>query len=134
MKALSLWQPWASLVAWEEKTYETRHWSTKYRGLLAIHAAKRPVTEATLGTINRNFIDRAMQAHHATFPVGAVLCIVRLVDVVPAHIIYPDIEDKERAFGNYSSGRYAWSLELIECFDKPIPAIGRQGLFNWERE
>jgi activating signal cointegrator 1 len=41
MKALSLWQPWASLVALGIKTIETRSWETKYRGPLAIHAAKK---------------------------------------------------------------------------------------------
>lgn len=41
MKALTLWQPWASLVALGIKTIETRSWSTQYRGPLAIHAAKR---------------------------------------------------------------------------------------------
>lgn len=41
MKALSLHQPWASLVALGVKTIETRSWSTSYRGPLAIHAAKR---------------------------------------------------------------------------------------------
>ncbi len=40
IKAISLWQPWASLVAAHVKRHETRHWSTEYRGLLAIHAAK----------------------------------------------------------------------------------------------
>jgi hypothetical protein len=41
MKALSLWQPWASLVVAGTKHWETRSWSTDYRGLLAIHATKR---------------------------------------------------------------------------------------------
>ena len=27
MKAISLWQPWASLIAAGVKPYETRHWS-----------------------------------------------------------------------------------------------------------
>jgi len=33
IKALTLWQPWASLMALEEKKIETRSWSTKYQGL-----------------------------------------------------------------------------------------------------
>ena len=41
MKALSLWQPWASLIAAGVKKVETRHWPTAYRGPIAIHAAKR---------------------------------------------------------------------------------------------
>lgn len=40
MKCLSLWQPWASFIAWELKPTETRAWYTSYRGPVAIHAAK----------------------------------------------------------------------------------------------
>lgn len=41
MKALSLWQPWASLIVNGSKSVETRSWSTSYRGPLLIHAAKQ---------------------------------------------------------------------------------------------
>ena len=41
MLALSLWQPWASAIAVGAKVFETRHWATERRGLIAIHAAKR---------------------------------------------------------------------------------------------
>jgi len=40
MKAITLTQPWATLVAIGAKQIETRPWSTSYRGQLAIHAAK----------------------------------------------------------------------------------------------
>lgn len=39
MKAITIWQPWASLLAHRVKTYETRSWATAYRGPIAIHAA-----------------------------------------------------------------------------------------------
>lgn len=39
MKAITIWQPWASLIACGAKRYETRSWPTKYRGPIAIHAA-----------------------------------------------------------------------------------------------
>lgn len=41
MKAISLWQPWASLVAFGEKKVETRCWTTKYRGSIAIASTKQ---------------------------------------------------------------------------------------------
>lgn len=41
MKALSLWNPWASLMAVVAKKIETRSWPTSYRGATAIHAAKK---------------------------------------------------------------------------------------------
>lgn len=40
MRAISLWEPWASLIRTGAKTFETRSWETKYRGLLLICAAK----------------------------------------------------------------------------------------------
>lgn len=36
MKALTIWQPWASLIARGVKQYETRSWPTKYRGPIAM--------------------------------------------------------------------------------------------------
>ena len=35
MRALSLTQPWASLMAWDEKRYETRDWPARERGWIA---------------------------------------------------------------------------------------------------
>ena len=46
MRILTLWQPWASLVALGLKQNETRSWFTRYRGPIAIHAAKRPFVSA----------------------------------------------------------------------------------------
>lgn len=40
MKAITLTQPWATLIAIGAKKIETRSWGTSYRGPLAIHAAK----------------------------------------------------------------------------------------------
>lgn len=40
MKAITIRQPWAGLIAVGEKVYETRSWPTKYRGPIAIHAGK----------------------------------------------------------------------------------------------
>ena len=41
MKALTIMQPWASLIACGAKTIETRSWPTKYRGPIAIHAGMK---------------------------------------------------------------------------------------------
>lgn len=40
MKALSLKQPWAELVASGKKTIEIRKWNTHFRGEFLIHASK----------------------------------------------------------------------------------------------
>lgn len=41
IRCLSLWQPHAQAIALGLKPYETRGWSTSYRGPLAIHSAKK---------------------------------------------------------------------------------------------
>ncbi len=41
IKAISLHQPWASLIAMGLKKFETRSWLTNYRGKLVICAAKK---------------------------------------------------------------------------------------------
>ena len=48
MRAVSLWQPWASLIADGRKKVETRHWPMHYRGPLAIHATQRVEKEGTI--------------------------------------------------------------------------------------
>lgn len=139
MKALTLWQPWASLIALGLKQYETRSWSTSYRGLLAIHAARRPMRVLDLTDEIRGALE-SRGATWETIPVGAVLCVVRLVDVMPTeHVVAlaeqdPRIRDQELAFGNYGPDRFAWQLELIRVAPEPIPARGAQGLWTWQYE
>ncbi|QDS35395.1 ASCH domain-containing protein [Brevibacillus brevis] len=41
MKAITIHQPFPTLIALGEKQFETRGWSTKYRGQIEIHAAKK---------------------------------------------------------------------------------------------
>ena len=56
IKAISLWQPWASLIALGGKKIETRSWPTKYRGPLAIHASKnQPPYAQTLADVDKTF-------------------------------------------------------------------------------
>lgn len=44
MKVLTVWQPWAQLLAAGHKHNETRSWRTSYRGEILIHAAiKDPI-------------------------------------------------------------------------------------------
>lgn len=142
MKALSLWQPWASLVAMNEKRVETRDWATKHRGLLAIHAtAKMPPfwlgasrhTEAfrleladVLGVRLSGDISAAKK-----LPLGAVLCVVNLVDIRETREVREILCERERIFGNYDDGRYAWFLELVEVFETPITVKGNRMLWNW---
>ena len=141
MKALSLTQPWASLVALGHKQIETRSWSTKYRGLLAIHAAKGfPATARQVAYHEEPFRTVLSEAHliptqrtgmvPENLPRGAIIAVAELVDVRPTEELAEQITAHERAFGDYSPGRYAWLLCNIRALPEPISARGQLGLFD----
>lgn len=118
MKALTLYQPWASLIADGRKTVETRSWSTQYRGELAIHAG---------ATVNVDAC-KLFGYDSTQIPRGAIVCIVDLVDCVqfPSQLVKPD------PYGDYTPGRFGWLLASIRTFRQPIPVKGVMGLWNWE--
>ena len=141
IKAVSLWQPWASLIAVGAKKYETRSWPTRYRGLLAIHAAKRWTADEHTEFIRfthlwPELLPKLTNAIWADkpLPLGAVLCVCKLVTVVSTEAVRGNLTYQEYKFGNFNPGRFAWQMEVIEVFNKPIPARGEQGLFNWNWE
>ena len=121
MKALSLWQPWASAILLGHKRIETRHWSTRYRGPLLIHAAKK---------WDRDLRETAeIGGLPADLPLGALICTAMLVDIRPTEQL-AGISADERWWGNYGPGRFGWLLEDVEPLPAPIPYKGLQGLFD----
>ena len=124
MKALTLTQPWATLVATGAKQIETRSWSTRYRGPLYIHAAKGFPTYA------KDFA-REVYGNPAVvpyIPLGAIVGRVYLLDVVHVEDLLA-LSIQEAKYGDYSPGRFAWILTNIEQLE-PIPCRGALGL--WE--
>jgi hypothetical protein len=128
MKALTLHQPWASLIAYELKTIETRSWTTSYRGPIAIHAgAKRAHPEDAIWKYS-NKMDLPQMAVVATAYLDAVLPMEQLAEVESA------LQWRISAnlpFGDFRAGRYAWWLTEIVPIT-PIPARGHHGLWEWE--
>lgn len=131
LSAITLWQPWASLIAFGQKKIETRSWKTPHRGPLLIHAAKR-FTGEQRAFCSRKPIKSALRGiKPADLPLGAALCIVDLLDVSPTDD-FP-VEDPERSFGDYAPGRYAWTLGNLRPLLEPVPMTGRQSLWTTKR-
>lgn len=140
MKALTIIQPWASLIAWGEKKYETRHWkptSMKKGDLLTIHAGKQFGKEELAYCNGERF--RSVLLQHGisivtrdNMPRGAVIAIAELVAVFRTEDIVRTLSMQERAFGNYGPRRYAWELKIICKLPEPISCAGEQSLWNWE--
>ena len=128
MRCISLWQPWASAVALGLKTIETRHWSTRYSGPLAIHAAKRWTADVREDAAT---LAAAYDARLATPPLGVIVAVARLVRCEQTErILARGISPMEEDFGNYGPGRFGWILDDVRAFATPIPFRGAQGLFD----
>ena len=143
MKAITLWQPWASLVAIGAKRFETRSWATTYRGPLAIHAAKKPMSSILpmIATLERKVMELSFVFSPGVFhgfdslPLGCIVATCELADCLPVEDVYHELYDmrNEEHFGDFSAGRFAWRLNGVVLLDKPIPARGAQRLWEWEK-
>lgn len=144
MQAITLTQPWATLVAIGAKTIESRSWATRYRGPLAIHAGKGfpkwarelACTDPFIGHLRQNqagqfYVNDVLDS----LPLGAIVATCHLVDCwrttdVRLHDI---LTDQEGMFGDYRDDRWAWILGDIVALPEPVPAKGALGLWEWRQ-
>lgn len=155
MKAISLWQPWASAIAVGAKRVETRSWGTIYRGPLAIHAAKRCIRDEMIrvhcswtwcGVLRPLGVWMGGKEQlEEVLPFGAVVAVADLVACRRTNSFTVDELDvqrlpegetldiyswNERMMGDFSPGRFGWVLENVRPLAKPVPYRGAQGLFD----
>lgn len=145
LRAISLWQPWASAIAAGSKTYETRSWRfpKAYAGqFVAIHASRRWQREER--EFAAEFKGHGIGlGYEGQPPLGALVAVGRLVECLPTEALYgpdaanPAIPDRraweEYMLGNHGPGRFAWKFADVVRLD-PIPCIGRQGFWALEQE
>jgi hypothetical protein len=130
MRALSLYQPWASLLVYGYKRIETRSWSTTYRGILLIHASQ---TKRWMPDFPRLLHSAGLPDAMTDLPTpfGAVLGSVEVVDCRKSEeFSESDVGTQEMALGHFSPGRYGWVLRNPVVFTTPIPCKGMLRL--WE--
>jgi hypothetical protein len=103
MKALSVKQPWANMIAKGEKTIETRPWSTDYRGEILIVSSRDPDIP----------------------PAGYALAVATLVDCRPMSVLdEPDAQCRK-----YPKA-VSWVLENVQRIKKPFQVQGQLGVFE----
>lgn len=145
--AITLTQPWASLVAVGAKHLETRGWyprALRPGCRIAIHAAKGWTAEDRWLCTQEPFVSALRTAYRAGYfpfmdkPDSRLLprgCVVALARYVRAHstttgelVFQLMLSDQERAFGNYAPGRWAWLLEDVRAIE-PITVPGHLGIW-----
>ena len=130
MKALTLTQPWATLVVEGAKEWETRSWRTSFRGPLAIHAAKGFPRWAIEICFEEPFASTLLGLGYPTpgdLPTAAIIGAVWMNGCIRTGQV--SVSEPEKSFGDFGIGRYMWQLGTPYKVD-PIPYKGALGLFN----
>ena len=132
--AISVWQPWASMIAAGMKPFEIRSWHPPVKFMyrpIAIHAAMKPETKSVIrGLLDAYQNTAAMPvieaALRAELPRGEVLCTVAINSVIPSDEAVDPLTRK-----HFQPGGFAWQFDIVELFPNPVPARGMQGFWKW---
>ncbi len=151
MRALTIWQPWASLIAIEAKPYEFRSWAAPkaIQGQrIAIHAGARPVRKAEVADlilrlksvepwttglrreIALEFLER-VHASPAVLPLSAVVCTAVLGQPVRASEIVHEFDGAVNDSDREEHANFAWPMRDVQPLLPPIDARGAQGFWEW---
>lgn len=135
MKALTISQPFAELIAKGEKWVENRYWGTTYRGPLAIHAGS--------GTQYMTWKELQIGGHTT----GAIIAVAELVacqqlNVLRAMSVLRATRLDSR-FGPYSvadvlnhehtEGPWVWVLANVRRIE-PVRCPGQRSLWDWQEQ
>lgn len=121
MKALTIKEPWASLIVQGFKKYEFRSWKTNYRGKVLIHAG-----------LSKENIEK-YKDYNLDISSGEIIgeaCITECI------LVDEKLDKKLRkidknVYGNNHIGLYAFKLENVKKYNKKIKAKGKLGLWNY---
>lgn len=157
MRALTIWQPWASLIMVGAKPYEFRPKSyfayinpPAIGETTVIHAGARPIkptevedllkrlddddnSTGLVAAIARQVLERCRAAaKYQALPLGCGLGTAMIGKPRNAGTIFRgDIADSDRAADDRKAYSWAWPFTDIHPFDAPIPMRGAQGFWNW---
>ena len=129
MKAITIKQPYATLIAEGLKEYEFRTWKTKYRGDILIHAGKGVDKDAM----------KRFEHLNLEYPSGCIIAKATLADCV-------EIDDamkstlREKNFLVYQGTTessdwhgYGFKMENVEKMS-PIPVDGKLSLWEYDEQ
>ncbi|MFY9349109.1 MAG: ASCH domain-containing protein [Sphingobium sp.] len=155
MKALTIWQPWASLIIAGAKPYEFRGWRAPRFVIgqrIVIHAAARRIdrteTDIMLQILHHRASWPETAAEMCLKPEGAIPVLIaalrgelpmsagigtaivgepRIGTDIAEEFGVPRANDSDRD----QHANWGWPMEAIQPWPAPIACKGAQGLWNW---
>ena len=126
MKAITIKQPWASLIAAGLKDIENRTWKTNFRGRVLIHAGMKADNHWSASVPVCDKVDKFLReiskggTDWSNYHFGAIIGSVEIVDCVQNH---PSLWAEQ--------GVWNWVLANPVMFDEPIKGV-KGKLSFWE--
>ena len=145
MKALTLHQPYATLIAHGAKTIETRGYAPPHQlvgSRIAIHAGKTlaegwaPSRDLPMGAVvaTAQIVESFQVLGYLAHDEAAKTRLLHVSVPRPGHPRYEcqiAVRDNEWNLGNYAPGRWCWALAHVRKLAPPVPARGHQKLWDW---
>lgn len=122
LKALSVKQAWAWLIASGRKPIETRTWATNYRGPILIVSSKARMKQKDF----KCFYERFGPLVALNLKYGKALCTANLVGCRPM-----TKADEKAAGCELYDGAYSWVLEDVKRIE-PFAVKGQLGIYEVE--
>lgn len=138
MKALTLSQPWAALVASGAKKVETRKWRPgENPGLIVIASSKERMNISRKQLVATEPFCSALAFTPIIY--SSLLAVARLDHCERTEDVVGTLSPREQAFGDYRPRRWAWFLKDVVALPEPIlipptpkgmPGIAGLGLWD----
>ena len=152
IRAITIWQPWATLLATGEKRFETRPWATRYTGPIAIHAGRDFRKEVQMIAERSGFCDllerhgfapdKYPRGELAGLPLGAIVGVgwmkrcVKTEDIVEEMFARSEEgsmlerDQIEVRLGDFHRGRFGFEIVNVTLLAEPIVCAGAQRLWR----
>jgi activating signal cointegrator 1 len=118
MKALTIHQPYAELIARGDKRVENRTWRTRYRGPLAIHSGTSTARRLEAWQYRLDF---------DSLPLGAIVAVAQLTACIRVEQLRGWLSPVDDP---HTEGPWCWVLADIERLAEPIRCTGQQALWT----
>lgn len=147
MKAITVHEPYASLIKEGKSFYIVKDFDSKYSGPIAIHAGtSNDLNSNSLSINEKENIEKALGKDYK-YHNGVIIAIAYMVRswYLSSHSMPPNMFSSfpyyiseylanidEKKYGGWYDGKYAFQIQNVKVLDKPIPTKGHQRIWEWE--